>query len=271
MMWKHWVVFFVLLILALLTRFWGLGDFDVSPDEYHFIGDAFRLFNNDPFMNARHHPFSHGVPFIGHPFLAQDLMVLFFRLFGPSVWAGRAVMAFANILTIMGVYLLGRWWISKKAGLLAMFLIIILPLDVRYARDAHLDSLLAANLTWATIALDRLLSTKRIFWAVIFGFFSALTIATKINGPILFLYDGAIFLLLFLFKKGMDLRAHIHHVLFASFIFALVAFLLVDPSAYLDGLLHPSDPVASTAIPWFFQGGWYHFVWLHLIPHFYTI
>lgn len=256
---KYLLWFVVLLLTAGLVRFWGLDNFDASPDEHHFIQDAYRLYTGDPYTVARHHPFQHGQPFVGHPYFAQYWMILFFNALGSSVATGRTVMVVANLVALLGTYVLGSMLFSRKAGIIALALLVLLPHDIRYARDGHLDPMLGATLIWAVIALWKLLTTKTYHWAAWLGIVSAFVWATKINGPFLFVF----FVLAVLFWKRQTsllvwLRRHLSLFAMAAGFFVVTFVILVSPEAYLDALLHPADPeiagLSKIAMPFFTAG-----------------
>lgn len=271
----HPLVYYVILVLivAAVLRFWGLYNFDISPDEYHFTQDAYRFYTGDPFTVPRHHSFRHGVPFVGHPFLAQDLMLIAFNLFGPSVWAGRAVMAAANLVALLGTYVLGRMLFGSGIGLTALILLTFLPHDVRYARDAHLDPLLGAALVWATICFWKVLHNKAAHLGAWLGIISALVWTAKINGPFLFIFYT---LATIFHTKTLGLilwmREHIRQMILAGIFFVLVFVLLVSPKAYLDALVNPADPeivgLQKVILPFFTAGP--QMIW-HLITTLYSI
>ena len=230
-----------------ILRIWGLGNFDISPDEHHFIQDAYRYFTSDPYTVPRHHPFRHGVPFVGHPFLGQDLMQISFRLFGPSVFSGRLVMALSNLFAVLGTYFLARTLFDKKIALLSLFLIVFLPHDVRYGRDAHLDPLLEASLVWAAIFFWKMLNSNKLFWGGLVGLASALVMTSKINGPFLFIFYGFALLIYTRIRNLQQWsKEHFKQIVLAVLSFSLLFFLFVDPKSYLDALINPADPEIAT-------------------------
>jgi len=236
-----------LFLIAAVLRLWGLGNFDISPDESHFIGDAYRFFTGDPYTVPRHHPFRHGVPFVGHPFLAQDLMVIFFKLIGPSVTAGRLVIAFSNLAALAGAFILSRMLFGNSVAFLTLLLLVFLPHDVRYARDAHIDPLLGATLVWAAIFFWKVLTSQRTHWGGWLGITSALVWASKINGPFLFLFYGLA--VLFIIGKNQAyvwIKEHFKQLLLFVISFTLFFILLVDPKSYIDALINPADPDISS-------------------------
>lgn len=238
----NFLIIFLFLIAAVL-RLWGLGNFDISADESHYISDAYRYFTGDPYSVPRHHPFQHPKPSMGHPFLAQDIMVVFFKIIGPSLYSGRLVMALSNLIALLGTFLLAKALYGKKTALLALLLLTFLPHDIRYARDAHLDPLLGASLIWAVLFFWKVLTSEKIYWGGLLGLTTALTMATKMNAPFLFFFYG---LSLALYTKINALKSwiksHAVQIVTAAISFATLFVFLVDPGSYLDGLLHPADP-----------------------------
>lgn len=238
----------VILILfgAAFIRLYAIGNFDVSPDEHHFIHEAFRFLTGDPYMVPRHHPFQHGAPFVGHPFLAQDIMYVFFKLFGPSIAVGRSVMAVANIWALIGTYVLARLLFNKRVAFFSLVFLAFLPHDIRYARDAHLDPLLGANLVWTCIFLWKFLKSQKYIWSILLGVSTALVVATKINGPFIFLMFGLVgIVFLFHERQVRFIKERSIHVLLAFTTFFILFYILVSPQAYLDALIHPMDPYLS--------------------------
>ena len=161
---KNHILVVFLLIIGVSLRLWGLGNFDISPDEHHFIQEAYRYITNDPYLVPRHHPFKHAIPFVGHPFLGGYLITFIFKIFGPSVATGRLIFAFANISALIGTYLLGRTLFGNRIAVVALALLVFLPHDVRYGRDAHLDPLLGATLIWSVYFYWKFLNSKKMHW-----------------------------------------------------------------------------------------------------------
>jgi len=232
-----------LFAIGVLLRLWGLGNFDISPDEHHFIHEAYRYITGDPYIVPRWHAFRHGVPFVGHPFLGGDLIILSFKIFGASVTTGRLVLVISNIIAIAGTYILARTLFGKSVAIAALAFLVFLPHDVRYGRDAHLDPLLGATVVWAVFFFWKLLSQKKIYWGILAGFSAALVMATKINGPFLFAFY---ILATSLYTKINDLKklisAHFVQIVLAGLFFIIPFVLLVAPQAYLDALVNPADP-----------------------------
>ena len=245
---SRWL-FILIFLLAAFLRIWGIGNFDVSFDEDHYTHDAYRFLTHDPYMVPRHHTFQHAKPSTGHPFLVQFLMIGSYRLFGPTLTSGRLVSVLANLVALVGAFYLAYLLYGKKTAFLTMLFLTILPHDVRYARDAHLDAVMGATAVWATICFWKVLTTRSWKWGMGLGVMTALVLATKINGPFIF-----IFYLLGLVgytrigNTHLWLSQHWKQLVWAVGVCGVVFFLLIAPDAYLDGIIHPSDP--SFQNPW---------------------
>lgn len=258
---------------AAFLRLWGLGNFDISPDEHHFIHEAYRFVTGDPYVVPRHHPFRHGVPFVGHPFLGGDLMIIMFKVFGPSVTTGRLVMALSNLIAVLGTYILGKILFGPRVALTALLLLVFLPHDVRYGRDAHLDPLLEATLLFAAISFWKVLNSQKLILGLWLGAASALVWAAKINGPFLFVFYG-LALAAFTRIKNFPLWAknHWQQLIIASVSFVIIFYLLVSPNAYFDALANPADPdiAGINKVLSQFVRDFYSFMFQRLIPHLYS-
>lgn len=231
----------VLVILASSLRLWELNKPDVYPDEVHYIVDGQRLLNRDPYTSIRHHAFRHPVPSIGHPFLAQIFTASTFKIFGLSVYTSRLPAAFAGIATVLLLLLL-NYRLGGKTKYLAVIFLAIMPLAVRYTRNAQIDSVFTLMLTLAAVSVWRYLTGKNKVWLAIAGAGAALAISTKLDGVI----GLVLVVLLLVFSKeniGFSKKYLKQLALELSFVLTpliLIAFLLNDPSAYLDGIINPS-------------------------------
>lgn len=232
----------LILVAALFLRTWNLEKPDVSPDEYHYISDAHRFLTHDPYMSLRHHPFAHAQPNIGHPFLVQIITVMAFKVLGVSIFTSRLPSALAGVATIAALFLFGRG-IKRKMIFYAASILAILPFMVRYNRDAHLDSIFTLWMTLIPVAIFRYHQGKNKVWLIFAGLICGFAFSTKLDG--IFALVLAFGLLLFTDKKISLTRKFLinfwHESVLIFMPFALVVFLLNDPGAYLDGVLHPSD------------------------------
>lgn len=231
----------IVILIATFFRIWKLDAPDVTPDENHYITDAFRLYNKDPYISIRHHPFKHPTPSIGHPFLAQVVTASVFILFDSTIFTSRLAVALAGILTAVIILFfhdrLGRW-----IALYAAILFSVSPFAVRYNRNAHPDSLFAFLLTLTVLLMWKYLNANNKIWLLFAGLVSGLAFSVKLNGV---LSIALIFGLLLVVKKGglftkKDFKTTILEILFISVPFAAVSYLLNDPLAYLDGIVNPS-------------------------------
>lgn len=135
------VVFIVILLLALFTRFYILGDRVMSHDESLHTRFSYNLYNEG---NFSHTPLMHG-PILFHA------NALAYYLFGDNDFSGRIYAAALGVILVMVPYLYRRW-LGKWGTILASTMFLISPLILYYNRYIRHDtpSILSALLMiWA--------------------------------------------------------------------------------------------------------------------------
>lgn len=242
---KKFLIFIFIVIIASFVRLWNLQRPDITPDELHYITDAQRLVNHDPYIAIRHHPFRHGSPSIGHPFLAQVIGATVFKTFGFSNFTGRLPYALAGISTVIILFFFNKT-LGKEVAVFAAAILAIIPLSVRYSRDAHLDSIFALWITLVALFMWRYYQNKKSYLLVLTGLSAGLAISTKLDGVIaLILATLLVIIHIDIFNKKFFLnsvRKIFYALLLIYFPALILSFLLNDPGAYIDGILNPSDP-----------------------------
>ncbi|MEZ4589894.1 MAG: TIGR03663 family protein [Chloroflexota bacterium] len=131
------VAYLVILLAAIVTRFWGLGDRVMSHDESLHTQFSYQYFIGDGF---RHTPLMHG-PFLFH------ITPIFYWLFGDSDFSARAPVAIMGIILVLMPYFL-RHWLGKVGALTASFLFLISPYITYYSRYIRHDIYV---IVWAMI------------------------------------------------------------------------------------------------------------------------
>ncbi|MEX2027952.1 MAG: phospholipid carrier-dependent glycosyltransferase [Candidatus Curtissbacteria bacterium] len=261
----------VLTLLVLFTRFWQLDNPDPSTDEMHYIKEAALLSMNDPNINPRHHMFHHPTPNFPHPFLVGDFIAISFKTFDYSVFAGRLPGALFSFLTVFVVFIF-VYLLSKKFKLAytAALFSAMLPINIRYARELYLDSILAFFIILTALFWWLFLKKKSFLYAVLTGICLGLAVSTKITGIALFvpiLVTG-----LFNFKQ---LKKHYLKLTFLVPAFALVFVLLNSPQAYLSGLTyHPNTRTANWGIESILTGIFspkYFSYWFYMLIYNFTL
>ncbi len=133
-----YILFFV---LAILTRFWGLGDRGMSHDESLHTYYAWSLYKGGGFA---HTPLMHG-PF---KFL---LTAGIYSIFGADDFTARISVAVFGVALVILPYFLRRW-LGRTGGLVTSFMLLISPsiwYHARYIRDEAYMLVWAVLIVWA--------------------------------------------------------------------------------------------------------------------------
>ena len=114
----------------------------------------------------------------------------FFTAYDTIRLVGRMISALADTLTVLAVYLTGRRWFGRRAGLLAAAFSCLAVLQIQHAKFFVVESLLTSCTAWclyfcARLTSRRLHSRQRPYglWAdaALAGVFSGLAVACKIS------------------------------------------------------------------------------------------
>lgn len=231
------LLFFFLIGFAF--RFWQLGMTDLTSDEGHYSYDAFQFYKSNLGMVPRYHPKAHVYPNMGHPFLAQFLAYLSYKIFNPSIFSARFFSALSSVLTIPIIYLIGKIIFDNSTALIAAGMFSVFPLSVYYGRTAYLDSLLTFLLSLFLLSYLYFIKTKNFLSAIFVGLISALICLTKLDGPLI-----GIFLIidLILWKNFKEIVKNLKFYFAILISFVIVFVIGVSPLAYIAGILDPSDP-----------------------------
>lgn len=232
---------FLIVLIAAILRLWMLNAPDVHEDERHYIEDSQRLYNRDPYISVRYHARNHPEPSVGHPFLYQIDQAGLFKLFGLSVYSARLPNALSGIALVIVLLLFTRQ-LGRRVAVLAAIFIAISPLTVRFNRNAHLDTVFALWITISALSIWRYLGGGKKYWLLVSGFAVGLTISTKLNG--VYIIPMIVLLLAFVKKESISKKLVKRVLLESLWVFipaGIVAFLLNDPMAYIDGIVNTSD------------------------------
>ncbi len=121
-------IYLAFIIIAIATRFYGLGDRVVSHDESLHTQYSYQLYNGDGYV---HSPLMHG-PTLFHA------TALSYWLFGDSDYASRIPNAILGVLLVVLPFFL-RDWIGRRGALFASFLLLISPYVSYYSRYIRHD------------------------------------------------------------------------------------------------------------------------------------
>lgn len=122
------VLYGLLFVLAVVTRFYDLGARAVSHDESLHALYSYKLYNGEGY---RHDPLMHG------PLLFEFTALLYF-LFGDNNFTFRAGVAIFGVLLVMLPYGF-RPWLGRLGALAASFLILVSPAIMQYSRHVRHD------------------------------------------------------------------------------------------------------------------------------------
>jgi len=115
--------FIVLILLAIVTRFWGLGWRAMSHDESLHVVYSYKLYNGEGY---EHDPMMHG-PFKFH------MTALAYFLFGASDFTGRLWPALFSVLLVALPFFM-RKWLGRIGAFAASFMFLISPYLSYYGR-----------------------------------------------------------------------------------------------------------------------------------------
>jgi 4-amino-4-deoxy-L-arabinose transferase-like glycosyltransferase len=144
-------MFFALALLYLFTRLYGLTSLPIFTDESIYINLSQKVADN-PW-----HPFLFRME--GKQPLFFWLNALTLNIFTDPLIAGRVVSVVAGLMSMTGIYLIGRNLFSENHGLISAFIYVFCPYTLFFDRLALVDSLLSACGAW--MALVSLLAVRK--------------------------------------------------------------------------------------------------------------
>lgn len=139
----EWIVFTIIIVLALISRFYILGLRVMSHDETSHVYFSWML---EQGRGYRHDPITHGP-------LQFHLIALSYFLLGDNDFSGRFPAALFSVATILFMWKY-RTLLGKAGTLVAAFLLLISPYILyygRYARNEALVGLFAVILWWGIL------------------------------------------------------------------------------------------------------------------------
>lgn len=163
-------LFLILLItLAILTRFPGLGDRVMSHDEVNHVVPSFDLYSGKGY---RHDPITHGP-------LQFHLIAFSYFLFGDSDFSSRFPHAVFSVLTIAFVAIFYRRYLGKFGSIAAGLFFVISPFMMFYGRYARNESICIFLNVLSLYAVLRYLEEKRLRFLYLFTIALSLNFTTK--------------------------------------------------------------------------------------------
>jgi predicted membrane-bound mannosyltransferase/DNA-binding beta-propeller fold protein YncE len=233
-------LFIIIIVGALATRLWGLGERVQSHDESIHTQYSWNLYAGRGFQ---HQPLMHG-PFLFH------ITALSYFLFSDNDFTARLPVAIMGVLVIAFPWLLRRW-LGRSGALVASFLLLISPSIAYYSRYIRHD---IPVILWSLIviwAVFSYLEDGRARWLYLMAAGVSLMFATK---EVAFIYNAIIGLfLLGLFAIQSLGRRWSNEQLKPMFLAALVAMAVGGTVLGLGLLLKPEDQAGPAW--WALSGG----------------
>jgi predicted membrane-bound mannosyltransferase/DNA-binding beta-propeller fold protein YncE len=203
-------LFVVIIVVALATRLWGLGERVQSHDESIHTQYSWNLYTGRGFQ---HQPLMHG-PFLFH------VTALSYFLFSDNDFTARLPVAIMGVLVVAFPWLLRRW-LGRSGALVASFLLLISPSIAYYSRYIRHD---IPIILWSLVviwAIFSYLRDGRARWLYLMAAGVSLMFATK---EVAFIYNAIFgFFLLGLFAIQALGRKWSSEGLKPMFLAALVA------------------------------------------------
>ncbi len=156
-------LYLTILVLALFSRFYGLGDRAISHDESIHTKFSWYLYQGQGF---KHSPMMHG------PLLFEATALNYF-LFGANDYTSRVFPALVGVLLVMSP-LLFRKWLGRHGAWVASLMLLISPSISYYSRYIRHDAplmLSAVLLLWTILSYLESGKDKWLYWmAAAFAF-----------------------------------------------------------------------------------------------------
>src|SRR3972149_9960415 len=139
----------LLLIAAIFTRFYGLGDRVMSHDETTHVYFSWQLYKGNGYQ---HDPLSHGP-------LQFHLIALSYFLFGDNDFTARVPVAVFGVFTVLFLWWAFRRYVGRIGSVIAAFLFVISPYMLFYGlypRNESYVALFGLVMLWGVLRyLDR--------------------------------------------------------------------------------------------------------------------
>lgn len=177
---RHHGTFILLAILgvAAVPRLWANMDVGFRGDEAVYAGQAAVLAGDDQLDRYFVLASRGNSNFLFY----QEVVALFYLLFGVSDIAARLVAVGFSLATVLATFELARTLYGRNVGLLAAGFIALSGYAVLLGRLALLDSTLVFLITLSLMCFAKWLTTNRDVWLYAFAASTALTIQSKVTG-----------------------------------------------------------------------------------------
>ena len=160
--------------VAILLRIVNLDTIGYNSDEAVYAGQAAAIAK----VPVLHDLFP---VFRAHPLLFQFTLAVFYK-FDNSDFTGRLVSAAIGVITVVLVYVIGRRLYGPRTGLIAAFLMAVMPYHIIPTRQVLLDGPMALMATLALFMMVHFAETEKSVWLLAAGVCMGLTFLAKETG-----------------------------------------------------------------------------------------
>ncbi|MFY9462125.1 MAG: glycosyltransferase family 39 protein [Candidatus Sungiibacteriota bacterium] len=219
---RHEKIFLaVIILIAAIFYFWGLGRNDIVTDEASYMARGigmldfnFGIEQSTPIQWVKEVPWWMGFSFHDHPPLVFLFENISFKIFGENVFAGRIPPVLAGLIALLFVYLIASSLYSLEVGLVSAALFAFTVNHVWISRIALQESILISLMLAASYVFLKALQNKKLL--IVAGALLGLAVLAKYNALILV----PIFFTVLAFRRR-------DYFLTKEFLFAVAAFLIV--------------------------------------------
>jgi uncharacterized protein (TIGR03663 family) len=169
-------IYLVILVVAVVTRFWDLGARGMSHDESLHALYAWKLYAGQGYQ---HNPMMHG-PFLFH------INALIYFLFGDNDYTARVSTALFGVILVMLPYFMRRW-LGRIGALLTSVMLLISPSMLYYARYIRNEAFIVVWVLILLIAFFRYLEERADRWLYVGVAATAFMFCVK---EVAFIYGG---------------------------------------------------------------------------------
>jgi uncharacterized protein (TIGR03663 family) len=167
---RHWetLLWVLLLVAAVGTRFWDLGARSLSHDDSLHALYSWKLYNGEGYS---HDPMMHG-PFLYH------LNAFIYFLFGVSDYTTRISVALFGVILVVAPYLL-RKWLGRMGAITSSLIFLMSPVLLHYSRHLRHDMFGCVWTLVMVIALFQFLAQRKDIWLYVGTAAMTLYLCTK--------------------------------------------------------------------------------------------
>ena len=167
-----------ILVIAAIPRLWAITDVGLRGDEAVYAGQAAVLAGDDELDRYFVLASRGNSNFLFY----QQVVALFYLIFGVSDVAARLVAIGFSLGTVLVCFGIGKTLYGRNVGLLAALFVALSGYSVLLGRLALLDSTLVFLFSLALLCFAKWITTSRNVWLYAFAACTALTIQAKVTG-----------------------------------------------------------------------------------------